>query len=46
MNIYDFISVGNNEKPLGSVSDVCKEDYNKNADTFAGYYVQIIQRIN
>ncbi len=31
--------------PLGSVNDVCFDDYTKNAQTFAGYYAQIIQRI-
>ncbi|MBQ9115432.1 MAG: SGNH/GDSL hydrolase family protein [Clostridia bacterium] len=30
--------------PIGSVSDICLEDYRKNAPTFAGYYAQIIQR--
>ena len=30
---------------LGAVSDVCLEDYTKNAPTFAGYYAHIIQRI-
>ena len=29
---------------LGSVEDICLEDYTKNADSFAGYYAQIIQR--
>ena len=29
---------------LGSVDDICLEDYNKNADTFAGNYGKIIQR--
>ena len=29
---------------LGSVNDICKSDYNKNAKTFAGYYAQIISR--
>ncbi len=33
------------QQPLGSVEDICREDYTKNADTFAGYYAQIIQRI-
>ena len=28
----------------GSVADICKEDYTKNAKTFMGYYAQIIQR--
>ena len=31
--------------PIGTILDVCKEDYTKNAQTFAGYYAQIIQRI-
>ena len=30
---------------LGTISDICKEDYTQNAKTFAGYYAQIIQRI-
>ena len=30
--------------PVGSVDDICLEDYTKNAPTFAGYYGQIIQR--
>jgi len=29
---------------IGSVDDICMEDYNKNATTFAGYYAKIIQR--
>ncbi len=29
---------------LGKVEDICPEDYTKNADSFAGYYAQIIQR--
>lgn len=29
---------------LGSVSDICPEDYRQNASTFTGYYAQIIQR--
>ena len=33
------------KQPLGSVEDICKEDYTKNADTFAGYYGAIIQKI-
>lgn len=28
----------------GSVADICKDDYTKNAETFIGYYGQIIQR--
>ena len=33
-----------NAEFLGSVEDICLEDYTKNADSFAGYYAQIIQR--
>ncbi|MBQ9920870.1 MAG: SGNH/GDSL hydrolase family protein [Clostridia bacterium] len=29
---------------IGSMADVCDEDCNKNADTFAGYYAKIIQK--
>lgn len=32
-------------QPLGSVADVHPEDWNQNADTFAGYYARIIQRL-
>ena len=28
----------------GSIDDICREDYTKNAKTFMGYYAQIIQR--
>ncbi len=35
----------NRKQPLGSLSDVCLEDCTKNADTFAGWYAQIIQRM-
>ena len=30
---------------VGSIADINKEDYTKNAQTFAGYYAYIIQRI-
>lgn len=30
---------------VGSVADIDKDDYTKNAKTFAGYYAQIIQKI-
>ena len=30
---------------IGSVADVCPEDWNRNAETFAGYYARIIQRL-
>ncbi len=29
----------------GSINDICKEDYTKNAKTFTGYYAQIIQHL-
>jgi lysophospholipase L1-like esterase len=35
----------NQKQDVGSIHDICLEDYNKNADTFAGYYGRIIQRI-
>ena len=31
--------------PVGSLEDVCDEDPEKNAETFAGYYCRIIQRL-
>lgn len=31
--------------PVGSLADVDFDDYNNNKDTFAGWYVQIIQRL-
>lgn len=30
---------------VGSVEDICDEDWNKNAENFAGYYARIIQRL-
>ena len=30
---------------VGSLDDICLDDYTKNAPTFAGYYAQIIQRL-
>ncbi len=35
----------NMHMPVGAVSDINLEDYEKNADTFAGWYARIIQRI-
>ncbi len=35
--------IGQNQE-LGCVGDINFEDYNKNADTFCGYYARIIQR--
>ena len=34
----------NAKRELGSVKDICLEDYTQNADTFAGWYARIIQR--
>jgi lysophospholipase L1-like esterase len=34
---------GREEK--GEISDICMEDYTKNAKTFVGYYAQIVQRL-
>ncbi len=42
LGVNDIINQG---QPLGSIDDICLEDYTKNALTFAGYYAQIIQRI-
>ena len=36
---------GKEPQELGSVDDICFDDYTKNAETFAGYYAQIVQRI-
>ncbi len=36
--------VVHNDKPIGSVADICKEDYTKNAHNYLGYYAMIIQR--
>ena len=35
----------NHGQELGTAEDICHEDYTKNGKTFAGYYAQIIQRI-
>ncbi len=34
----------NRNEEVGSIADVCDEDWRKNAKTFMGYYAQIIQR--
>ena len=34
----------NQNQPIGSISDICVDDYSKNGKTFIGYYAQIIQR--
>ena len=33
------------KQEIGSTADICREDYNKNAETFCGYYSRIIQRL-
>lgn len=33
------------KQPLGSLEDICLENYEKNAQTFAGFYGKIIQRL-
>ena len=35
---------GHNQE-IGSVADICPEDWNQNKETFAGYYARIIQRL-
>lgn len=41
LGVNDVLNAG---QPVGSIEDICFDDYNKNADTFAGYYAKIIQR--
>lgn len=42
LGINDLLNAG---WEIGNINDVNKEDYQKNAPTFAGYYAQIIQKI-
>ena len=42
LGVNDILNAGGE---LGSIADINKEDYTKNAHTFAGYYAQIIQRL-
>ena len=35
----------NQKQELGKITDICPEDYNRNAENFAGYYGRIIQRL-
>ncbi len=42
LGVNDII---NQKKEFGSIADICKEDYTKNAQTFAGHYAMIIQKI-
>lgn len=45
LGVNDVSQMLANNLTLGSIADVCLEDYTKNAPTFAGYYAQIIQRV-
>lgn len=42
MGVNDIFGRG---QEIGSTTDICREDYTKNADTFAGWYARIIQKI-
>ncbi len=42
LGVNDILNAG---QEIGTTDDICLEDYNKNAETFAGYYARIIQRI-
>ena len=42
LGVNDILNVG---MPVGSVNDIDLDDYNNNAETFAGYYARIIQRL-
>ena len=35
----------NKRQEVGSLSDICPEDWRKNKPTFAGFYAQVIQRL-
>jgi hypothetical protein len=35
----------NDNQQVGSIDDICKDDYKRNAKTFAGYYAAIVQRL-
>ncbi len=35
----------NNHEEIGSLHDICKEDYRKNKPTFAGHYAMIVQKL-
>ena len=35
----------NNHETVGTINDICKEDYRKNNPTFAGHYAMIVQRL-
>lgn len=35
----------NNHDEIGSLADICAQDYRKNKPTFAGYYAMIVQKL-
>lgn len=35
----------NNHEEIGSIADICKEDWRKNTPNFAGHYAMIVQRL-
>lgn len=43
MGVNDLL--GHQNPKIGSVGDICREDWTKNQDTFAGEYAKIIQRL-
>ncbi len=42
LGVNDIHNMG---QEIGTVEDICAEDYTKNAKNFIGYYAQIIQRL-
>lgn len=42
LGVNDVINV---RQTIGSVSDICNEDWHKNADTFAGWFGQLLARL-
>ena len=42
LGVNDILNQG---QPIGGIEDICLDDYKKNAETFAGYYAQIIGRV-
>lgn len=42
LGVNDLINYGH---PFGSMEDIDKDDWRNNAETFTGYYAQIIQRL-
>jgi lysophospholipase L1-like esterase len=42
LGVNDLYNFG---QDVGTISDICAEDYTQNAKTFVGYYAQIVQRL-